>query len=201
MLEEPRSKHRRHQGRLHERRLVLQWRSRMALRRTADRNRRPSGRQPAAPRVRAVPRNGGHRPHPHAGEVAPDQRHRRASTSSTASCSARRSTTPSTSLQTDLDARLDHYNNQREHQHRWCYGKTPMRTFLDSLNLAKENSSPTTDHTSSNSTMCQIMSRPIQLRCAIVLVAAGAGKYNVLHCRPATFPKHSHAQVLFVPSS
>jgi len=47
-------------------------------------------------------------------------------------------------LQTDLDAWLDHYNNQREHQDRWCYGKTPMRTFLDSLNLAKENSSPTT---------------------------------------------------------
>src|SRR5262249_18393942 len=39
-------------------------------------------------------------------------------------------------LQTDLDAWLDQYNNQREHQGRWCYGKTPMRTFLDSLNLA-----------------------------------------------------------------
>ena len=41
-------------------------------------------------------------------------------------------------LQADLDAWLDQYNNQREHQGRWCYGKTPMRTFLDSLDLAKE---------------------------------------------------------------
>ena len=41
-------------------------------------------------------------------------------------------------LQADLDAWLDQYNNQREHQGRWCYGKTPMRTFLDSLELAKE---------------------------------------------------------------
>jgi transposase InsO family protein len=41
-------------------------------------------------------------------------------------------------LQADLDAWLDHYNNQREHQGRWCYGKTPMQTFLDSVPLAKE---------------------------------------------------------------
>ncbi|CBW74839.1 Transposase [Mycetohabitans rhizoxinica HKI 454] len=41
-------------------------------------------------------------------------------------------------LQTDLDAWLDQYNNKREHQGRWCYGKTPIRTFLDSLDLAKE---------------------------------------------------------------
>jgi len=26
----------------------------------------------------------------------------------------------------------------RPHQGRWCYGKTPMRTFLDTLPLAKE---------------------------------------------------------------
>ncbi|MEZ0604609.1 hypothetical protein ACAX43_20985, partial [Paraburkholderia sp. IW21] len=40
-------------------------------------------------------------------------------------------------LQTDLDGWLDQYNNEREHQGRWCYGKTPMRTFLDSLELAR----------------------------------------------------------------
>ncbi len=27
---------------------------------------------------------------------------------------------------------------QRPHQGRWCYGKTPMQTFFDSLELAKE---------------------------------------------------------------
>jgi len=41
-------------------------------------------------------------------------------------------------LQTDLDVWLDHYNSQREHQGRWCYGKTPLQTFFDSLPLAKE---------------------------------------------------------------
>ncbi|MHA6845226.1 integrase core domain-containing protein [Ralstonia syzygii] len=45
-------------------------------------------------------------------------------------------------LQTDLDAWLDQYNNAREHQGRWCYRKTPMRTFLDSLELAKEKLTP-----------------------------------------------------------
>ncbi|CAH2892354.1 MAG: Transposase, ISSod13 [uncultured Paraburkholderia sp.] len=45
-------------------------------------------------------------------------------------------------LQTDLDAWLDQYNNEREHQGRWCYGRTPMRTFLDSPELAKEKLIP-----------------------------------------------------------
>ena len=40
-------------------------------------------------------------------------------------------------LQADLDAFLRHYNTERAHQGRWCYGKTPMQTFLDSLELAK----------------------------------------------------------------
>src|SRR5215471_18409322 len=29
-------------------------------------------------------------------------------------------------------------NEQRPHQGRWCFGKTPMQTFLDALPLAKE---------------------------------------------------------------
>ena len=41
-------------------------------------------------------------------------------------------------LQTDLDAWLKLYNEERPHQGRWCYGKTPMQTFLDSIPLAKE---------------------------------------------------------------
>src|SRR5437762_850201 len=41
-------------------------------------------------------------------------------------------------LQTDLDAWLVDYNEQRPHQGRWCFGKTPMQTFLDALPLAKE---------------------------------------------------------------
>ena len=41
-------------------------------------------------------------------------------------------------LQTDLDAWIAEYNEHRPHQGRWCFGKTPMQTFLDALSLAKE---------------------------------------------------------------
>jgi transposase InsO family protein len=41
-------------------------------------------------------------------------------------------------LQADLDAWLREYNEQRPHQGRWCYGKTPMQTFLDTVPVAKE---------------------------------------------------------------
>ena len=41
-------------------------------------------------------------------------------------------------LQADLDAWLKLYNEERSHQGRWCYGKTPMQTFVDSVPLAKE---------------------------------------------------------------
>src|SRR5215470_17083661 len=41
-------------------------------------------------------------------------------------------------LQTDLDTWLVDYNQCRLHQRRWCFGKTPMQTFLDALPLAKE---------------------------------------------------------------
>jgi transposase InsO family protein len=41
-------------------------------------------------------------------------------------------------LQRDLDQWMQEYNEARPHQGRWCYGKTPMQTFLDSVPLAKE---------------------------------------------------------------
>jgi hypothetical protein len=42
-------------------------------------------------------------------------------------------------LRADLDAWLVAWNARRPHQGRWCYGKTPLQTFLDSVPLAKEN--------------------------------------------------------------
>jgi hypothetical protein len=30
------------------------------------------------------------------------------------------------------------YNEERTHPGRWCFGKTPMQTFRDSLPVAKE---------------------------------------------------------------
>ena len=41
-------------------------------------------------------------------------------------------------LQLDLDAWIEESNKQRPHQGRWCYGKTPMQTFVDRVPLAKE---------------------------------------------------------------
>ena len=41
-------------------------------------------------------------------------------------------------LQKDLDSWLNHYNTQRTHTGKYCYGKTPMQTFIDSLQLAKD---------------------------------------------------------------
>jgi len=41
-------------------------------------------------------------------------------------------------LQADLDIWISAYTHDRPHQGRWCYGKTPMQTFLDALPLAKE---------------------------------------------------------------
>lgn len=42
------------------------------------------------------------------------------------------------SLQQDLDTWLHNYNYERPHSGRYCYGKTPMQTFLDSKHLAVE---------------------------------------------------------------
>jgi transposase InsO family protein len=41
-------------------------------------------------------------------------------------------------LQADLDEWIRSYNESRPHQGRWCFGKTPMQTFLDAVPLAKE---------------------------------------------------------------
>lgn len=41
-------------------------------------------------------------------------------------------------LQQDLDEWIQYYNNERPHSGRYCFGKTPMQTFIESLSLAKE---------------------------------------------------------------
>jgi len=43
-----------------------------------------------------------------------------------------------TELQEDLDNWMRAYNESRPHQGRWCFGKTPMQTFLDAIPLAQE---------------------------------------------------------------
>ena len=41
-------------------------------------------------------------------------------------------------LQADLDGWVREYNEARPHQGRWCFGKTPMQTFLDAMPMTKE---------------------------------------------------------------
>jgi hypothetical protein len=41
-------------------------------------------------------------------------------------------------LQEDLDHWMGYYNTERTHSGRYCFGKTPMQTFVESIPLAKE---------------------------------------------------------------
>lgn len=41
-------------------------------------------------------------------------------------------------LQADLDKWLEWYNRERTHSGKHCFGRTPMQTFLDTLDLAKQ---------------------------------------------------------------
>ena len=41
-------------------------------------------------------------------------------------------------LQADADEWISFYNQERCHSGRYCYGKTPLQTFLDSRHLAQE---------------------------------------------------------------
>lgn len=41
-------------------------------------------------------------------------------------------------IQKDLDEWMQYYNHERPHSGRYCYGKTPMQTWQESLYLAKE---------------------------------------------------------------
>ena len=41
-------------------------------------------------------------------------------------------------MQHDLDEWMKYYNQERTHSGRYCYGKTPMETFQESLILARQ---------------------------------------------------------------
>jgi transposase InsO family protein len=41
-------------------------------------------------------------------------------------------------LHDDLDEWMRRYNEERPHQGRWCFGKTPMQTFLHAIPIARE---------------------------------------------------------------
>jgi hypothetical protein len=41
-------------------------------------------------------------------------------------------------LQQDLDHWMAEYNEERPHRGRYCFGKTPMQTFLDASAVARD---------------------------------------------------------------
>ena len=57
-------------------------------------------------------------------------------------------------LQTDLDTWIKYYNEERTHSGKYCFGKTPMQTFLDSMPLVREKMLNNTLHT--EEPVCQI---------------------------------------------
>ena len=51
---------------------------------------------------------------------------------------ARLSPAPNSASADEADEWMVIYNEQRTHQGRWCFGKTPMETFLDTAAWARE---------------------------------------------------------------
>ena len=41
-------------------------------------------------------------------------------------------------LQADLDAWMNSYNTERTHSGKYCFGKTPMRTFIEGIAVARK---------------------------------------------------------------
>lgn len=61
-------------------------------------------------------------------------------------------------LQTDLDNWMRYYNEERTHSGKYCFGKMPIETFMDSLPLAKEKKLDDSLQTTieQNETVCQM---------------------------------------------
>lgn len=49
-----------------------------------------------------------------------------------------RKSIPLEQLQTDLDAWMNSYNTERTHSGKYCFGKTPMQTFIEGITVAKK---------------------------------------------------------------
>ena len=56
-------------------------------------------------------------------------------------------------LQEDVDAWMVEYNNERTHSGKYCYGKTPMQTFIESIKLAHDRELDRIEPTSESAEM------------------------------------------------
>ena len=92
-------------------------------------------------------------------------------------------------LQTDLDLWVRDFNEQRPHQGRWCFGKTPMQTLLDAMPIAKgenDRSLITSDKqnpTAQPGTDCQIEFRLIRLITPTQSFPLCLGSFNLVAAR------------------
>ena len=80
-------------------------------------------------------------------------------------------------LQTDLDSWLDEYNGKRAHSGKYCFGKTPLQTFIDAVPLAHEKQispPPQTVQTDAS----DALSRQGRERSERPLTGQGAGGYT-----------------------
>jgi hypothetical protein len=107
------------------------WRARHLPIARADRSRYRVLQHPG-PRIQTLSGRRGHRSQPNQDQDPANQWHRIAF--------RKKIYQAIDELQSDLDTGLVDYNQQRPHQGRWCFGTTPMQTFLDAIRLAKEKS-------------------------------------------------------------
>ena len=113
----------------------------------ADGSRHGVLRQPRASRLRALSRRRGYRSHSHQDQEPADQWncerfHRTVLDEFYRVAFRKKIYRTIDELQSDLDVWVKEYNEMRPHQGRWCYGKTPMQTFLDALPIAREKLLP-----------------------------------------------------------
>jgi hypothetical protein len=104
----------------------------------------PHGRSPSGTScVRALSRRRGHRPFPHENQKPQTngivERFHKTILNEFYRITFRKKLYGSIKeLQADLDQWLEEFNRNRPHQGRWCFGKTPMQTFLDAKPIAEE---------------------------------------------------------------
>lgn len=81
-------------------------------------------------------------------------------------------------LQTDLDRWLVTYNSERAHSGKYCFGKTPLQTFIDAAPIAHEKqiSSPTPQTVHADAPVA--VSRQGRERSGRPLTEHGAGEYT-----------------------
>ncbi len=60
-------------------------------------------------------------------------------------------------LQVDVNQWIKEYNEERPHSGRFCYGKTPMQTFIDSMKIVEEKNVSKKYNMSNSSSGCEVV--------------------------------------------